>query len=379
MCQVFWLAPNVMPKKEDFYNCVYNNWHGYGLVTKVGKKLDIKRAVPAENDPAELWGMLEENLEYERFLHLRHATAGDLSLINAHPFDVISSSKGDVVFMHNGSLSGQDPKTMAAISADDPRKKWSDTKYWVETFLTPYLASLKTVDIHDANLKMIIGTFWQQNNRGILISSHQKPATLGTWVTMKGEDEKVYFAANDTYFRDVIRGPEKDRREKIKSEARQREVANGNVIPFGDGKNLQGKLRSEHFTKVFGVTQQFKDIINDPALYEDSNLEFLCNLTPMEVAYMFDKLDANEEKDSWHFIGYILNSIHEKISENRQLRRKVESASKLIEMHRKIYPDLPKKTQGLETDPFDRLVVPGEAIVEPIDINEVPEREVHIG
>ncbi len=370
MCNIFWLSSGVMPKEEEFYNCVYNNWHGYGLITKVGKALDVKREVPEENDPKMLWDLLKDNLEYERFLHLRHATAGDLSLDNAHPFPVISSNKGDVWFMHNGALPGMDPKQIATIPKDDPREKWSDTRYWVETFLTPYLGSLKTVDIHDATLKKIVGMAWAANNRGILISSTQKAATLGAWVTMKGENDEIYYSANDTYFKNVERGPEKLRRDKIRAEAAAKEVSNSNVIPFGDGK--QGKLRSEHFTKVYGVTPQFKTIINDPELYEDSNLEFLCNLSPLELYHLIDKLDANpEEKDSVHFFGYILNAIHEKIAENRQLHRKLLSAGKLIEHHRKLYPDLPKKTQGFESDPYDRL--------EPIDVNEVPEKEVHVG
>lgn len=78
MCSIIYLKPNAMIPYEMLENAVYNNWHSYGLVTKVDGKLDIKKKVPesGEVDPKEVFKLLQDDIEYERFLHLRHNTAG---------------------------------------------------------------------------------------------------------------------------------------------------------------------------------------------------------------------------------------------------------------------------------------------------------------
>lgn len=95
MCVIVVLSKNQMIPYSMLENACYNNWHSFGLVTKVDGKLDIKRSVPksGEVDPKTVYKLLEDDIGYERFLHLRHNTAGATNEANCHPFDVYYDPK----------------------------------------------------------------------------------------------------------------------------------------------------------------------------------------------------------------------------------------------------------------------------------------------
>lgn len=351
MCNIFWLQPGVMPKQEEFYNCVWNNWHGFGLILKENNKLQVYKEVPEENDPKQLWELLWDNRDVERYLHVRHATSGGVDKENAHPFPIISSKKGDVWFMHNGTLNEFNPKVMAAIKAGDPREKWSDSRFFAEEILTPFMGELKSgADIHSGIFKRTIARFWpQHDNRGILISSTQNPLILGSWCTRHSEDGKEYASANNTYFDAVTRGPEYDRRKKIAEEERRKkaEAVNSNITPFEGGSSSKNrKLKNDHFTKVYGVTQEFRSIVDDPELYENENLMFLCNITAVEMELLMQKLGD----DVVYFILYLTNALRDHVQENETLTRKNDSATKMIATMKTELQGLRRKVAQLQVN-----------------------------
>jgi hypothetical protein len=357
MCNIICLRPGVLPKKKEFETMVYNNWHGYGLILKVDNKLEVIKDVPEENDPEEIWKLLTDNLEAERFLHVRHATAGDIDMDNAHPFPVISTKKTDIWFMHNDTLPEYEPKSIMAIPANDPRKAWSDSRLFVEEFLTPLFAEMRgEPDLTSPMFRKIMQKFWPLNgNRGLLISNRQEPAYLGSWCTKEGQDGFKFPSANDQYFYEVSRGPEKTRIEIKKAEAKRLADAeaaktgatvNSKVVPFAKGKSRI--LRNDHFTKASGMTQAWSDIANDPALYDPENLLALSNATASEMEGLMQKLGD----DVVYFILYLTNAVRDNIEENQRLTTKLDAASKLIARHKKFYPDLPLKLQGLDENEF---------------------------
>lgn len=236
MCNILWLKSGQMPlEQEEFWNMCYNNWHSYGLSVRVDGRLDTKRVVPisGEIDPQEVWDALLRDRQYERFLHVRHTTAGLTNVENCHPFDVLYQDRvgkvpRDVKFMHNGTLYEYKSKKLSetgsgALVDDDSGP--SDTQNYVNRVLIPYLTSIDVGDgkgdLSSPLIRDLLKRFWPlTGNRGILYSGDQSPILLGDWKKMKASDGSDIVSANDDYFSKVIRGPEHERREKKSAEER---------------------------------------------------------------------------------------------------------------------------------------------------------------
>lgn len=228
MCNILILKAGQMPlERSEFDNMCYNNWHSYGLVTIVDGRMDIKRSVPAsgEIDPKEIWDLLLKDRQYDRYLHVRHTTAGLTNEENCHPFDIFyQERKGktprQVVFMHNGTLyeyksKKYDDKGIAVDDNDGP----SDTQNFANRILIPFISATDfgegKGDIENFMLQTLIRKFWPStNNRGLLISNDQKPFLLGEWKKMKASDGSDIISANDDYFSKLVRGPQKEREEE---------------------------------------------------------------------------------------------------------------------------------------------------------------------
>jgi len=344
MCNILWLKPGAMPTDDDFENMVYNNWHGWGLILRDGNnKLEVLKDNPVENDPEELYNLIDKHRDLERFLHVRHATAGDVEMQNIHPFDVISTGKGDLYFMHNGTIAEYDPIYIQDKEHIAVREGWSDTRYYQESVLTPICSEMKDpLNIWSPGFRKIISKFWPVNNRGILITN-KGAATMGTWVNRKDTQGKDYLCANDTYFDKVIRGPEFDRRESARKFAMEQariertsgEAGTGtNIVPF-DGK--QTHLRSDHFTKVYGTTQFLSSIRENPDLYNIENLCKLQNATALELLYLVEALDD----DLIPWLMYVTEALGSLKTQNDELTDKMLKGARLIGAYRRLEPDLP--------------------------------------
>lgn len=93
-----------------------DNPDGYGVMYHDGQKIVTEKN--AYGDYQELAGLLEP-LETEVVVHLRLATAGEVSWENTHPFEVLPER---LYLMHNGTFD----------RIESPKGRRSDTRIFVE-------------------------------------------------------------------------------------------------------------------------------------------------------------------------------------------------------------------------------------------------------
>ena len=294
MCNILILEPGQMINKEKFFNMCYNNWHSWGMVTQVGDRLDIQRHVPdsGEIDPEEVWKAVERDIEYRRYLHVRHTTAGKTDLSNCHPFDVYYDPKSgrQVVFMHNGTLhmyKSRKPGTYVNSWVDDDDGP-SDTQNFVNEVLIPFVAQADygkgRGDITSDSLKVLLSKFWSTGNRGLLISNKDPFLLLGKseWKEIEAEDGKgTVWSANDSYFDKVIRGPELARREAAEKERLRLENEKQKALALGkegaQKASSNGPLVRTNLVDVnrrprhpfFELSESIKELLNDWDFYGD--------------------------------------------------------------------------------------------------------------
>ncbi len=310
MCNILILKPGEMPNKTEFETMCHNNWHSFGLVTKIDGKLDIIKEAPesGEIDAGAIWKLLERDKQYERYLHVRHNTAGATTLENTHPFDVFFSDNKHIVFMHNGTLYPFKSKkqSMNGVLIDDDDGP-SDSFNFAKDVLTELVAGTNfgtgKGDIHHPMFKKILEQFWLANNRGILISNDQAPLLLGDWKDYKPKDtDFVIKSANLEYFQNVTRGPEFSRREaakKKKEEAENKTKSNKTpmIVPLSN-------FRFEAKHKFFQLKDSIVNILNDWNVYDRTGAVSLGFATRDELEELYaSKSDCIAVMD-WVFTDY---------------------------------------------------------------------------
>lgn len=290
MCNITTLPKGVMPDFEKFSNCCYNNWHSYGFVTKIDGKLDIRRVVPksGEIDPKELYEALDKDVEFERFVHVRHNTAGATDLRNCHPFEIYyNPAKGrQIVFMHNGTIhEHKSKKTVDGKTVDDENGP-SDSLNYATNVLQPLLASLGG-DITTPINREILRKFWTPLNRGLLIASDQDPIYLGDWKEIDFGGTKCKTSTLD-YFDRVQRGPEHIRREVAKEKARGKTAAA--FRPFNANATSVTPLKNFDFEKTMKVgvlSECLSGILQDWEVYDRPGLVSLGYATQKELEELY--------------------------------------------------------------------------------------------
>jgi hypothetical protein len=330
MCVIAYFKPGQMPPKDMLFNAVYNNWHSYGLVTRVDNKLDIKKVVPksGEVDPAEVWKHLTNDFDYERFLHLRHNTAGATNEENCHPFDVYYDPKKgrQVVFMHNGTMYQYKSKKRNAQGAEvDDDDGPSDTKNFVDRVLIPYLSAIDFGnghgDIQHPMIRDLIKKFWGGSNRGLLISSDQDPLFIDDWKVVGPEGSK-FAASNDDYFREVKRGPEHTRR-LVRAEQNKH-------APPNTGKPLvrdivaAGPFKSGTHD-FFNLSSSLANIVNDFSVYDRSGAVSLGLATRDELAELYE-----QRKDCLAVMDWVFTDYAKLFDEFNQVVKDKDAATKMI-------------------------------------------------
>lgn len=200
MCAIIYLPAGKSLLKTHLTNCVYNNAHGFGIVTNVDGQLDVFRHFDEKgNDPELVEEELKKRENLDRYLHLRYATVGDKDLKNTHPFTVYEGPDNHkIVFMHNGSIYEFKSKDDTSIS---------DTRAFAEKFLTPFLQKFHgdngVADIEDNMMDFVLSKFFSTStNRGLLISNKLDPLYLGTWTSFESNGEK-FLVSNSDYFTNV--------------------------------------------------------------------------------------------------------------------------------------------------------------------------------
>lgn len=224
MCVIMAFTPGSMMNKEQFFNAVYNNWHGWGLILKdANDKLQVLKGFNEEGtDPEVLWKLLNDNIDIDRYLHVRHSTKGSTDESNLHPFPVYNSTTREIHFMHNGTLHGFGQYTSGK----------SDTLEFCEKILAPSL--LRWVgpegkgDYTDPEfVPLIIEKQWTTGSTGLFISNDLPMKRIGNgWKEYEhpknADDSKgLIYVSNTLYFEKVSRGP---RFQKLEAERKAREA-----------------------------------------------------------------------------------------------------------------------------------------------------------
>lgn len=338
MCVIMNFKPKQMIDKEALENACFNNWHSYGLVTKVDGKLDIKKKVPksGEIDPEEIYKLLLRDIDHERFLHVRHNTAGATNKSNTHPFDVYFDEKTgeQIVFMHNGTLYEYKSKKWVDNHMVDDDSGPSDTKNFVDDVLTPMVVAdygSGIADLSNPFFRKILNKFWPStgSNRGLLISAKQEPLLVGDWKKF-GADDHELTVSNTDYFEKVTRGPEFTRRslrekeEEARREAEREKERSKNFITVSRSETTPSTtlrqfngLPVEQEDDLFGLSETLANIFNDwdawdrdglaslgyatkdeiEELYKDhKNCVIAMDLVFTEFTKMYDDLDTTKEK-----------------------------------------------------------------------------------
>lgn len=331
MCVIIKLKPNQDIPYTDFANATYNNPHGYGVVVRDSGRMQVFKDCPeGGNDPEVIYKILQDNKDLERIVHLRWNTAGETSLDNTQPFDVLSSKAlGDFVFMHNGTLNSYKPTQSNGVNYvsynNIPNDTRSDTKCFVEEFLTPLLASWKG-DVEDPFFKKVIQGHWETSSKGLLISSKGLTLDLGSWCTLKDGDEKDIQVSNLQYFNTVTRGPEKERldiEKKRKEEEEQKKRSEG-LQKAGTSVVVTGTRFGRHtpeFNSPNAIT--FKDVFEDVDLYDPEGIAALDSLTVAEIKSLYD-----DEDTMMAMFAYVVREFKDLLAENTTLKSNVKSLEK---------------------------------------------------
>lgn len=124
MCVILDINPGFeFPSDKLDLACDINK-HGFGLsFPEKGKIVTIRDT--KKNDAKEISDLLQKHRKHRVYLHLRHATKGEVIPENSHPFLGLNNTLG---FMHNGTLSGWCPSN---------EKKLSDSHFFFHNLVLP--------------------------------------------------------------------------------------------------------------------------------------------------------------------------------------------------------------------------------------------------
>ncbi|PZQ46785.1 MAG: hypothetical protein DI556_19340 [Rhodovulum sulfidophilum] len=334
MCVIITLAPGASINKDQLFNAVYNNWHGFGLLLKDGNnRLElIKEFDPDGTNPERVWKLLEDNKDCYRYLHVRHSTKGATDETNVQPFEIYNSSSRQVYFMHNGTLTGFGGTTSYGQT---PSGK-SDTAEFCEKILAPALLRWSgengKADYNDELfVKLVVEKQWTYSSTGLFVSNDMEMRRIGNgWSQYKHPDESSegeVWTSNTSYYDRVQRGPMFQKIEAAKRAAEQaakeaaqqeaakdkKEVSNrgssalyddlNDEIPFSGGTSYNpmgftmgaGGVKEwsqSNCNKSAKVLNAVRDVINRWDLDDPDNLANLRNVTYDEWLAIVD--DENE-------------------------------------------------------------------------------------
>jgi hypothetical protein len=132
MCVIIDRDPGVTIPLDKLQIACRINAHGHGLAYVHRGRLRYEYD-PGLNDPEAISAKLTRLASRRVYLHLRFATVGEVSSVNAHPFQLLTrKSHGvDLALMHNGTFGNYHPSGAAKDL------KWSDTKFFTEVFVKP--------------------------------------------------------------------------------------------------------------------------------------------------------------------------------------------------------------------------------------------------
>jgi hypothetical protein len=332
---------------DKLYNVVCNNPHGFGLILRDPnqKRLQVIRKCPENGtDPKELFKLLEDNKDIERYLHVRWRTDGPIDMDNTHPFTAYHSDARQVYFMHNGVLGDFKPSSKRTtwegnVKIEHPGEdeKTSDSKKFNDEFLAPFLLTAKgangIADVNDPMVQKIIEKFWNSKvSKGLLVTNDLDPVLINAndWKELDFGHGK-FMSSNDTYFHNLQRGPvfeeEKKRKEAEAAKARQSFQSRGPHSPvFGrNGGGALTDLKDLNLKAREIKSQELDNIFSDFNIWSEEGMASLDQLTAFEFQALVER--APEEA---------VNLLLTLTSYYADLHKKYKSLTKIVEdLHKK--------------------------------------------
>lgn len=345
MCVVFHFTPGSMIPKEQFFNAVYNNPDGWGLILKDGnKQLQVLRDCPeGGNDPEVLWQLIEKNKDIDRALHIRHATKGGTNLENCHPFEAYISDTRQVYFMHNGTLSSYGTgytsygSNYGRVTSTPERSGKSDSLDFCEKVLQPALQFVVgengRADYHnDMFKKLILEKNWSHGSKGLLFSNDMEPLYHGAgWEEYSKDDEYPVFVSNKDYFKEVKRGPffEKKKAEEARFQEAQRQAEakerakNSPLTSSTSGTSGAGSNHSD--VMIFSEERLLKSVAIVRAMggmFLDADLNTLSGCAKLAGVDLFEWEELLKVEENYYIatvISQICDQLHQANLKNIEL------------------------------------------------------------
>lgn len=329
MCSVLRLDAKYNLPYEMLFNAVHNNSHGYGILLKDNNKIEIRQGLSEEPNPDEIYKILEDNKDIERWVHLRNASKGDVTNDNLQPFSVYSSNKRQVYFMHNGTINymavSQDVKDHLDVRVDTAfNSPDSDSRQFAYARLQPLLNRLKgengMADITDVFIKDLLGAMWNsQNGRGVLVCNDLDPLYLNItgWEWIEDGSGGKFFASNDEYFKKLIRGKLFDQRKK-EEEAKRPQT----LLPKPSARKGVHPLACSPFKTTMSVGKM-TDLLAECDLYTPEGYTLLNFLD-------YDEIQELIKHDSIGFgtmFMLLTKYLSDETKKNRDLERKHQAAT----------------------------------------------------
>lgn len=253
MCVILYIPAGFMPKESDIENATWNNPHGWGYVIRKGDKLLHEKILEGDNDPEKVYELIDKYKKYDRYIHLRWKTRGDISLENTQPFMLLGPKhkNGPAFFMHNGTLGtwGESSTTMVYNQAPvaDPKAGMSDSRDFAENFLKGIMEKWQG-DVDDKLFGTILDRFWiSGNSRGIIIQPDSHTLlSKNQWklIDHVGEGDKRILASNDDYFSELKRGPVYEKMQAEKKAEEEKRSANNQTSHWGRNHNTYSRASS---------------------------------------------------------------------------------------------------------------------------------------
>lgn len=165
------------------------NKDGFGLSWVERGKIKTVRSLE-KNNPKAIDKELKRLAHKKVFLHLRHATVGEITDENSHPFFPLETKELQVGLMHNGTLFKYKPL----------KGTESDTKVFSETFVRPLLlrchAFSKDGVLEDAFFKSLMKNEIWGESVFLLFDNTGKSVVIGK----EGKTFEGWWASNDYSF-----------------------------------------------------------------------------------------------------------------------------------------------------------------------------------
>lgn len=237
MCSIFELKAGTSIPDNMLNHAVWNNPHGYGIVLKdKNDRLDVKKKfTKSGTDPDEVRKILNENIDLDRYVHLRWRSAGEIGEANTQPFSAYHSNSRQVYFMHNGTFITGEQSLLKETYDDEDDLKLLENKEASDTLKFCRLKLQPTLQVSGfkgkADFYPILSLLRLSKKSGRQAIEAYSLVTicllffLGHWQHVKA-DNTEFLASNNDYFHTLKRGFKYDEQEAQREKERVERLAN---------------------------------------------------------------------------------------------------------------------------------------------------------